>query len=151
MAKDSYVFSYGINVCYSFHCRKSKNNFPICQVYFTYSSFFVHHCPPCPLRPPVDKVDERVQANVIDSSRWCPVPASVQCLCRYQSGQALFSPLKLRSEGLVPASAAPCADADFHSHLPRRRDSLPSCPQGSQEAKETLQGPRTPTHEAPAQ
>lgn len=71
--------------------------------------------------------------------------------CRYKSGQALFSALKLRSEGLVPASAAPCADADFHFNLPRRRDSLPSCPLRSQEAKETLQGPRTPAHKAPAQ
>ena len=34
---------------------------------------------------------------------------------------------------------------------PRRRDSLPSCPQGSQEAKETLQGPRTPAPQALAQ
>ena len=32
-------------------------------------------------------------------------------LGRYQSGQALFSPLKLRSEGLAPASAAQSADA----------------------------------------
>ena len=70
--------------------------------------------------------------------RWCPVPAAVHGRCRYQSGQALFSPLKLRSEGLVPASAAPCADADFHSHLPPRRDSLPSCPRGSQEATKRL-------------
>ena len=70
---------------------------------------------------------------------------------RYQSGQALFTPLKLRSEGLVPASAAPCADADFHSNLLPRRDSLPSCPLRFPEAKETLQGPRTPTHRAPAQ
>ena len=30
---------------------------------------------------------------------------------RYQCGQALFSPLKLRSEGLAPASAAQSADA----------------------------------------
>ena len=57
----------------------------------------------------------QVDADV--PGRWCPVPAAAPCLCRYQSGQALFSPLKLRSEGLVPASAAPCADADFHSHL----------------------------------
>ena len=85
-------------------------------------------------------VDVSIQADVNDL-----------CRCRYQSGQALFSPLKLRSEGLVPASAAPCADADFHSHLPRRRDSSSSCPRGSQEAKETLQGPHTPAHEAPAQ
>ena len=67
------------------------------------------------------------------------------------SGQALFTPLKLRSEGLVPASAAQSADADFHSHLPRRRDSLPSSPLRVPEAKETLQGPRTPAHRAPAQ
>ena len=73
------------------------------------------------------------------------------CRCRYQSGQALFTPLKLRSEGLVPASAAQGADADFHSHLPRRRDSPPSCPLRSPEARETLQGPRTPTPLAPAQ
>ena len=32
-------------------------------------------------------------------------------LGRYQSGQALFSPLKLRSEGLAPASAAQSTDA----------------------------------------
>ena len=32
-------------------------------------------------------------------------------LSRYQCGQALFSPLKLRSEGLAPASAAQSADA----------------------------------------
>ena len=32
-------------------------------------------------------------------------------LSRYQSGQALFSPLKLRSKGLAPASAAQSADA----------------------------------------
>ena len=63
---------------------------------------------------------------------------------RISSGQALFTPLKLRSEGLVPASAAPCTDADFHFYLPRRRDSQPSCPLRSQEVRETLPGPRTP-------
>ena len=73
------------------------------------------------------------------------------CRCRYQSGQALFTSLKLRSEGLVPASAAQGADADFHSHLPRRRDSPPSCPLRSPEARETLQGPRTPAPLASAQ
>ena len=36
-------------------------------------------------------------------------------LCRYQRGQALFAPLKLRSEGLLPACAAQCAAADLHS------------------------------------
>ena len=73
------------------------------------------------------------------------------CRCRYKSGQALFTPLKLRSEGLVPAAQALTRLRDFHFNLPRRRDSLPSCPLRSQEAKETLQGPRTPAHEAPAQ
>ena len=68
-----------------------------------------------------------------------------------ESGQALFTPLPLRSEGLVPASAARGADADFHSHLPRRRDSSSSCPLRSPEVKETLQGPRTPAPQAPAQ
>ena len=68
-----------------------------------------------------------------------------------ESGQALFTPLKLRSEGLVPASATRGADADFHSNLPRRRDSSSSCPLRSPEVKETLQGPRTPTPQATAQ
>ena len=38
-------------------------------------------------------------------------------LGRYQSGQALFTPLKLRSEGLVPASATG----------QRTKDSRPPC------------------------
>lgn len=68
-----------------------------------------------------------------------------------ESGQALFTPLKLRSEGLVPASAAQSADADFRYHLPRRRDSQPSFPLRFPEVRETLQGPRTPTPLATAQ
>ncbi len=37
----------------------------------------VHHCPPCPLRPPVDKVDGSVWADADDPGRWRPVPAAV--------------------------------------------------------------------------
>ena len=51
-----------------------------------------------------------------------------------ESGQALFTPLPLRSEGLVPASAARGADADFHSRPThasaagsRTKDSRPPC------------------------
>ena len=68
-----------------------------------------------------------------------------------ESGQALFTPLKLRSEGLVPAAPALTRLRDFHSHLPRRRDSSSSCPLRSPEVKETLQSPRTPAHRATAQ
>ena len=67
--------------------------------------------------------DVSIQADIYIVERWCPAPTAVVCRCRYQSGQALFSPLKFRSEGLVLASAAQSADADFNSHLPRRRDS----------------------------
>ena len=82
---------------------------------------------------------------------WVGVDAYVLCRYHKKSGQALFTPLKLRSEGLVPASAARGADADFLFYLPRRRDSPPSCPLRFPEARETLQGPRTPAHKAPAQ
>ena len=38
-------------------------------------------------------------------------------------GQSLFAPLKLRSLALVPSSGALPRLRDFHSNMPRRRDS----------------------------
>ena len=61
-----------------------------------------------------------------------------------ESGQALLSVASNSQKGLVPASAAQSADADFHSHLPRRRDSQPSCPLRFPEVRETLEAAEPP-------
>ena len=67
-----------------------------------------------------------------------------------QSGQGRVPPLKLRYTTLVPASAGLRPDADFHSYLPRAERLSVFLSASCKEAKETLPGPRTPQHKAPA-